>query len=225
MPLSVGAHAGYTEYGRRQRRRCGLLHLSCHSRKARRLIESSCDRSRWVRYWSSSRRAWRSTVSETNYVDGRSQTNCRSGRQTARGCWSRRYNVGANYVRMQGDSANANGEIRRTAVMDAVLSECAELAPLLACQWQAATDIQILVEEDGRRAYERHTVTKGVWQGSALSNPAFCMPLMKALRRTVGAFNADRGPENKVTLLAYADDFVLIAPRGHDLGTGGGGTA
>ena len=81
--------------------------------------------------------------------------------------------AGPDYVLMQGDIANAYGEIRRTAVLEAMLSECVELAPLLACQWQAATDIQLQVNEGGTSAYEGHTVTKGVWQGSALSNPAF----------------------------------------------------
>ena len=100
-------------------------------------------------------------------------------------------------------------------MLDAVLSECVELAPLLACQWQAATDIQALVDEGGRSAYKRHTVTKGVWQGSALSNPAFCMPLMKSLRVAVNEFNANQRPDDKVTLMAYADDFVLIAPKLH----------
>ena len=41
------------------------------------------------------------------------------------------------------------------------------------------------------------------------------MPLMKALRATVHDFNEGHSVAERVTLLAYADDFVVVAPKHH----------
>ena len=115
---------------------------------------------------------------------------------------------------MQGDIANAYGEIRRTAVMDAILSECPELAPYSRVNGRRPRTSRFWWRSAAHVCTQgTHTMTQGVWQGSALSNPAFCMPLMKALRAAVSEFNSDHSPAEKATSIAYVDYLVLVSPK------------
>ena len=54
-------------------------------------------------------------------------------------------------------------------------------------------------------------MNRGVWQGSSLSNPAFCLPLMKVIRSTVARCNKETA--GCAHVLAYADDLVVIAEK------------
>ena len=62
---------------------------------------------------------------------------------------------------------------------------------------------------EGENTMEPHVVRRGVWQGSAMGNPALCIPLMKCIRKAVADCNGVCG--GSAHILAYADDFVVIA--------------
>ena len=119
---------------------------------------------------------------------------------------------GDKFVLMQGDIVNAYGQVSRAAVLRAALSECPSIAPILACQWSATTSIW-MPPEGGETGMVEHEVNRGVWQGSSLSNPAFCLPLMKAIRSVVAEYNAAH--PGAAHVLAYADDFVVVAEKYH----------
>ena len=96
---------------------------------------------------------------------------------------------GDEYVFMQGDIVNAYGQVSRQAVLEAVLSECPAIAPIIACQWSGPTSVRMPALE-GESTMSEHVVERGVWQGSAMSNPAFCVPLTKCIRRAVSDCNS-----------------------------------
>ena len=50
---------------------------------------------------------------------------------------------GDQYVLMQGDIVNAYGQVSRKAVLEAVLSECPAIAPIIACQWSGTTSVMM----------------------------------------------------------------------------------
>ena len=86
------------------------------------------------------------------------------------------------------------------------MSGCPELAPLLAGQGSGVTRLRLPPAQGGG-----NKVKRGVWQGSALSNPAFCMALMEALMQVVSLFNESQ--PGAAHLQCYADEFIFIVKK------------
>ena len=108
--------------------------------------------------------------------------------------------ISAVRVLVQGDTSNAHGSINRLAVLKAVRKHIPCLAQLV----RDGTDA-VMKERDGngKKSELHHSVAKGVWQGSTLSNATFCLTFWQEL---LGRPNSIR---HVLGFISFADDCTV----------------
>ena len=116
------------------------------------------------------------------------------------------------------DLSNAYGCLSRARALRAVASACpAMLGPLLT-QWAPGASTAWMRTPTG---WTQWGVERGIWQGSPLANPVFCVPLQEALEAARKESAEEVGKDTQlgkdiegIDELAYADD-ALFHGRPH----------